>query len=252
VRLNQFLDQQPIDVIQWNEPEPGILAHRYPMLDMEIQTGATLRVREAEMAVFVDQGRVADVFGPGVHRLNAASLPLLAERKSWDAGFQSPFHADVYFFSMRGEIDQRWGSATPITLHDAKLGAMPLRGYGVYSYRIADVRDFFMQVSGTRESYFLYDLDDRLRRTIVARVTDVLAASGLSCAELMADAAALSGRLVDQIAPAFAALGLELSRFSVQSLSLPEGMQRSPEGAWGWARGSVSDVMLRCVTIAEF
>ena len=72
-----FLSKQFIDVIQWTEPEPGILAYRYPMEDMEIQNGGKLTVRESQMAVFVNEGRVADVFGPGLYTLSTNTLPIL-------------------------------------------------------------------------------------------------------------------------------------------------------------------------------
>lgn len=227
MRLSQFLDKQLIDVIQWNEPEPGILAYRYPMLDMEIQSGAQLTVRESEMAVFVDQGRIADVFTPGLYTLTTRNLPLLTDLKNWDKGFESPFKSDVYFFSTHLEIDQKWGTSTPITLRDKEFGAIRLRSYGIYSYRIADPRVFFTQVSGTRESFFVYDLEDQLRNTIVARMTDVCASSGLSYLDLTANEASLSAQALEQIRPSFAALGLELTQFTIQNISLPDELQKS-------------------------
>ncbi len=227
MRLSQFLDKQLIDVIQWNEPEPGILAYRYPMLDMEIQSGASLTVRESEMAVFVNQGKIADVFGPGLYTLNTANLPLLTDLLNWDKGFESPFKSDIYFFSTHLEIDQKWGTSTSITLRDKEFGAIRLRSYGIYSYRIADPRAFFTQISGTRESYFVYDLDDQLRNTIVARMTDIFAASGLSYLDLTANESALSDKVISQIKPTFTALGLELTQFTIQNISLPEELQKS-------------------------
>jgi Zn-finger nucleic acid-binding protein len=219
---SQYLDQQPMDAIQWNEPETGILAHRYPMLDVEIQTGAKLTVRESEMAVFVDQGKIADIFGPGVHTLTAANLPLLAQLKHWEKGFGLPFQSDVYFFSTDVANDQRWGTSTPIMLSDTGSGAIRLCGYGAYSYRIVDPRSFFMRVSGTRESYFGYDLDDRLRDTIVACLTYATSASGLSSLDLIANPAALCGTLAEQVRAVFAALGLELVTLAIESISTAE------------------------------
>lgn len=227
MRLGQFLEKQLIDVIQWNEPEPGILAYRYPMFDMEIQSGASLTVRESEMAVFVNQGKIADIFGPGLYTLSTANLPLLTDLLNWDKGFESPFKSDIYFFSTHLEIDQKWGTSTPITLRDKEFGAIRLRSYGIYSYRIADPRTFFTQISGTRESYFVYDLDDQLRNTIVARMTDIFAASGLSYLDLTANESALSDKVIAQIKPTFAALGLELTQFTIQNISLPEELQKS-------------------------
>src|SRR3569623_3840975 len=99
VTLKQFVARQFIDIIQWNEPEEGILAYRYPMQDMEIQNGGQLIVRESQMAAFVNDGKIAAVFGPGLHTLNTRNLPVLTELKNWDKAFESPFKSDVYFFS---------------------------------------------------------------------------------------------------------------------------------------------------------
>jgi len=227
VNFTQFLVKQLIDVIEWNEPVDGILAYRYPMQDMEIQNGGQLTVRESQMAVFVDQGKIADVFGPGLYTLNTRNLPLLTDLMNWDKGFESPFKSDVYFFSTRLQIDQKWGTATPITIRDKEFGAVRLRCYGIYSYRIADPRVFFTQISGTRDSYFAGDLEGQLRDTIVARITEVFASSDLSFLDLAANQSALAGKLVQFMNPAFAALGLALNQFVVENISLPDELQKS-------------------------
>src|ERR1017187_9160116 len=149
--LRSFLGKQFIDVIQWNDDEDGVPAYWHPMQDMEIQTGGQLTLRESQLAAFGNQGRIADVFPPGLHTLNTRNLPLLTDLMNWDKAFESPFKSDVYFFSTRLQIDQRWGTATPITIRDKEYGAVRLRGYGIYSYRVADPRAFYTNVSGTRD-----------------------------------------------------------------------------------------------------
>ena len=224
--LRQFLSKQLIDVIQWNEPGDGVLAWRYPMEDMEIQNGGQLTVRESQMAAFVNEGRIADVFGPGLHTLATRNLPLLTDLLHWETGFESPFKSDVYFFSTRLQMDQKWGTATPITLREKEFGAVRLRGYGIYSYRVADPRKFFVQVSGTRESYYVSDLEGQLRETIVARMTDVFAASDVSFLDMAANQAALGQKVAQALQPTFAALGLELDQFVVENISLPDELQK--------------------------
>jgi membrane protease subunit (stomatin/prohibitin family) len=227
VRLNPFLEKQLIAVIQWNEPEPGILAYRYPMLDMEIENGGRLTVRESEMALFVNEGRIADVFGPGLYTLNTENLPLLTDLMNWGKGFESPFKSDVYFFSTHLQIDQKWGTATPITIRDTEFGAVSVRSYGIYSYRIVDPRVFFTQISGTRQSYGVADLEDQLRNTIIARMTEVFATSDLAFLDLAANESALATKISEQVKPAFAGLGLDLTQFVVENVSLPDALQKS-------------------------
>src|ERR1700678_256839 len=157
-----FLSKQFIDVIQWTEPEDGILAYRYPMEDMEIQNGGKLTVRDSQLAVFVNEGRVADVFAPGLYTLSTNTLPILTYLMNWDKAFKSPFKSDVYYFSTRLQTNPRWGTATPITIRDKEFGAVRLRGYGIYSWHISNAKAFHTKVSGTRDIYHVADLEGPL------------------------------------------------------------------------------------------
>jgi membrane protease subunit (stomatin/prohibitin family) len=221
-----FLSKQFIDVIQWTEPENGILAYRYPMEDMEIQNGGKLTVRESQMAVFVNEGRIADVFGPGLYTLNTNTLPILTYLMNWDKAFKSPFKSDVYYFSTRLQTDQRWGTATPITIRDREFGAVRVRGYGIYAYKIADAKLFYQKVSGTRDLYAVPDLEGQLRNTIVARMTDSFAQSSVPFLDMAANQAALGQKIVENLKPSFAELGLSLENFVVENISLPDELQK--------------------------
>jgi len=224
--LRDFLGKQFIDVIQWAEPEDGVLATRYPMQDMEIQSGAQLTVRESQMAAFINEGRLADVFTPGLYTLTTRTLPLLTNLMNWDKDFQSPFKSDVYFFSTRIQTDQRWGTATPITIRDKEFGAVRLRGYGIYSWHVFDPRIFHGKVSGTRDVYMVGDIEGQLRNTIVATMTDAFAQSTVPFLDMAANQTELGRKISESLKPVFAALGLMLDTFVVENLSLPEELQR--------------------------
>jgi membrane protease subunit (stomatin/prohibitin family) len=226
VTLRTFLTKQLIDVLQWNEPEDGVLAWRYPMEDMEIQNGGQLTVRESQLAAFVNEGRIADVFGPGLHTLNTRNLPLLTDLMNWDKGFESPFKSDVYFFSTRLQMDQKWGTATPITIREREFGAVRLRGYGIYAYRIKDARKFFTEVSGTRDTCYVADLEGQLRQTIVARMTDIFAGSDVPFLDMAKNQASFAQKIAEAVQPSFVALGLELNQFTVENISLPEELTK--------------------------
>ncbi|MBZ5578801.1 MAG: SPFH domain-containing protein [Acidobacteriia bacterium] len=224
--LRSFLEQQFIDVIQWTESDTGVLAYRYPMANMEIQNGAQLTVRESQMAAFVNEGRIADVFSPGLFTLNTRTLPLLTDLKNWTKEFKSPFKSDVFFFSTRLQIDQKWGTATPITIREKEFGAVRVRAYGIYSYRVADPRAFLTNVSATQELYRVEDVEGQLRNTIVAKMTEVLAPIDVPFLDMAANQGELARKVADQLKPAFAALGLGLDAFVIQNLSLPDELQK--------------------------
>jgi membrane protease subunit (stomatin/prohibitin family) len=223
--LRDFISKQFIDVIDWVEPEDGILAYRYPMQDREIQNGGKLTVRESQLALFVNEGKVADAFGPGLYTLNTNTLPILTYIMNWDKKFQSPFKSDVYFFSSRIQTDQHWGTQNPITIRDKEFGAVRLRGFGIYSYHVQDAKAFYSKISGTRDLYRVGDLEGQLRNTIVARMTDTFAASQVPFLDMAANQAALGDKIKEHVQPAFAEYGLVLDNFVVENLSLPEELQ---------------------------
>ena len=196
------------------------------MADMEIQTGGQLTVRESQMAAFVNEGKIADVFGPGLYTLNTRNLPLLTDLLNWDKRFESPFKSDVYFFSTRLQMDQRWGTPTPITFREKEFGAARLRAYGIYSYRIADPRVFFANVCGTREVYSVADLEGQLRDTVVARITDVIAPAEVAFLDMAAHQAELADKVAALFRTSCAALGLALHSFVIENLSLTEELQK--------------------------
>lgn len=224
--LMDFIKKQFIDIIQWTEDDNGVLAVRYPMQDFEIQYGASLTVRESQMAVFVNEGKVADVFGPGMYKLTTQTLPVLTYLKNWDKLFESPFKSDVYFFSTRQQVDQRWGTTQPVTIRDKDFGAVRLRAFGNYSYRIVDPKKFHTEISGTRERYTVTELDGQLRGLMLQHISDAVAQSGIPFLDLAANQVEFAKALQEATAPSFDALGLKLEMVTLQNVSLPEELQK--------------------------
>jgi len=223
--LKDFIHKQFIEVMSWEEPEDGILAWRFPMQDMEIMNGARLTVRDSQMAMFVNEGRIADVYGPGLYTLTTQNMPILTDLMNWDKMFKSPFRSDVYFFATRLQTDQRWGTATPITIRDKDFGMVRLRGYGIYSWHVADPKVFYTKISGTRDTYRVADLEGQLRNTIIGLMTNTFAQSTVPFLDMAANQVELASKISEQAKPVFTDLGLELSSFVVENLSLPDELQ---------------------------
>ena len=206
--LMDFIRKQFIDIIQWTESSDGTLAWRFPMADMEIQNGASLTVRESQVAIFVNEGQVADVFGPGMYKLTTQTLPVLTYLKNWDKLFESPFKSDVYFFSTRQQIDQKWGTPQPITIRDKDFGAVRLRAFGNYAFRVADPKVFHTEISGTRDIYSVADLDGQLRGLVLQNISNAIASSGLPFLDLAANQIMFADALAQQLKPEFTKLGI--------------------------------------------
>lgn len=222
-----FIRKQFIDVIEWPNPGDDTLMWRFPAEDQEIQTGATLVVRESQQALFVDEGKTADLFGAGTHLLTTQTLPLLTNLKNWDKFFASPFKSDVYFFNLRQQLGRRWGTTQPVTVRDSEFGVVQLRAFGMYDYRISDPAKLFSEVTGVVAQYSREALDEPLRNVVMTRLASVFGSSGIAFLDMAANQVLLSQKMAELLAPDFARLGLTLERFSVESITLPEAIQKA-------------------------
>lgn len=225
--LFSFIKKQFIDILEWQEDGDGVLAWRYPMQDNEIQMGASLTVRESQFAVFINEGKVADVFGPGMVKLSTQTLPVLTYLKNWDKLFESPFKSDLVFFSSRLQLGRKWGTPQPVTLRDADFGMVRLRAFGIYSYRITDPKLFYSEVSGTRETYTVDDLEQQLRNQVVATMSSALGSSQLPFLDMAANQGLMADTIKAALEPVFARYGVALDSFAVENISLPEELQKA-------------------------
>jgi membrane protease subunit (stomatin/prohibitin family) len=217
--------KQFIEVIDWTEEGNGVLSYRFPTLDREIQNGAQLTVRESQMALFVNEGNVADTFTPGRYALTTKNLPILTTLLNWDKSFKSPFKSEVYFFSTREQIDQRWGTQAPISIRDKEFGVIRLRAFGSFSYQIDEPGTFFQRISGTRESYTASELDGQLRALVVTSIATKLGQAETAFLDMAANQQKFSQQLKLELDQPFLSYGLKLCSFLVQSVTLPEELQ---------------------------
>lgn len=220
-----FFKKQMLDVIEWPDEAPGVLAYRYPMQDREIQNGAQLTVRQTQLALFVNEGVVADLFGPGMHTIETRNLPVLTNLQNWDKMFQSPFKSDLIFFSTNEQIDQKWGTASPITVRDKDFGVVRVRAFGTFSYRIKNPKVFYQKLSSNKEVFMSGDLEGQLKSTILTSLATYFGKSQVSFLDMAAQQENFSQTLKTELADDFENYGLSLESFYVQSVSLPEEVQ---------------------------
>jgi membrane protease subunit (stomatin/prohibitin family) len=225
--IRQQIGSQFLEILEWLDETPDTLVWRFPVYHQEIKMGARLVVRENQLALFVNEGRAADLFGPGSHVLSTQNVPILTTLRGWKYGFQSPFKAEVYFFNTRLFTDLKWGTANPVLMRDAEFGMIRLRAYGTYAMRIGDAKRFFETVVGTQGLTATEEIAGQLRSIVLQHLSDALAEAKIPALDLAANYLELSnaGRAV--LAPEFASFGLELVRFVVENVSLPEEVERA-------------------------
>jgi membrane protease subunit (stomatin/prohibitin family) len=225
VSLREFIAGELIDIVEWIDESGDTMAWRFSRPRNEIKNGAELIVRPAQLAIFIDQGRVADIFRPGRHTLTTANLPLLSSIRGWKYGFASPFKADVLFVNTKQFTNQKWGTGNPVILTDATLGPVRLRAYGTYAVRIVDPACFVKELVGTNSVFVVDQIDDQLRDLVVAKVSAVLAGGQISVLDLAAKYAEVGERVLEQVAPQFQQYGLGITQLVIENVSLPPDVE---------------------------
>lgn len=218
---------QLIDVIQLTDDSTDVIVTKFDAQNKQIMMGAQLTVRESQAAVFVNEGQIADVYGPGRYELTTQNMPVLTALKSWKYGFESPFKVDVYFVNTKQYPDQKWGTSSPIMLRDPDFGMVRVRGYGAYAFRVHDAAKFMKEVFGTNSLYRVDQINEYLRRQLVSGVSDAIAESKIPALDLAASYDELGQQTREKLMPKFDELGLYLVNFFVENLSLPEEVEKA-------------------------
>ncbi len=224
--LFDFITNEFIEVIEWTDQSSDTIVYRFPVADNEIKMGAQLTVRESQAAIFVNEGKVADVFTAGRYELSTQNMPILTTLKSWKYGFNSPFKAEVYFVNTKQFIDQKWGTANPIMLRDAEFGMLRLRAFGNYAYRVIEPVKFMKEIFGTSEVFDVESIDGQLKRIIISGFTDLLGEAKIPALDLASAYDEISEQAKQKLQPKFDAYGLQITSLLVENISLPEEVEK--------------------------
>ena len=217
-----------IDIIEWTEsPQSDVLAWRFPRYHNEIKMGAKLVVREGQNAVLVNEGRLADVYPPGTYTLSTHNMPILTTLMGWKYGFNSPFKAEVYFIAMRQWTDRKWGTQNPIMMRESEFGMVRLRAFGTYAFHVADPQVFLKQLVATDPSLESYEVSNQLRDTIASRFADVIGTAKIPALDLAGNYDRISRVALETIRPDLAMLGLALTLFYIENISLPPEVEKA-------------------------
>jgi len=226
-RVSEAAFHQFIEVIEWLDDTQDTILYRFPVAGQEIKNGAQLIVRESQAAVFVFEGQIADTFAPGRYTIDGGNTPILSKLGAWKFGFNSPFKSEVYFVNTKQFTDLKWGTSNPIMLRDNDFGVVRLRAFGAYSMRVAEPAEFIKQVAGTNAHFQTEDIDAQLKRAIVSEFSDALGELKIPALDLAAQYKELGESLRAKINEDFKAYGLEVTKFYIENISLPEEVERA-------------------------
>jgi membrane protease subunit (stomatin/prohibitin family) len=227
VGLKKLIKSQLLDVIEWTDDSLDTMVYRFPMADKEIMIGAQLTVRESQTAIFVNEGQIADVFQPGRYRLETQNMPVLTLLKSWKYGFNSPFKAEVYYINTRQFIDQKWGTTQPVTVRDAEFGAVRIRAFGTYSFRVTDPVIFLKEIFGTGGSYKTEYISGQLKQYLASHFADAIGESKIPLLDLASQTLELGEVIKANLQEKFNPFGLSIKDVSIQNISGTEKLSEA-------------------------
>ncbi|MEN3308195.1 MAG: hypothetical protein V7603_4397, partial [Micromonosporaceae bacterium] len=216
-----------IDIIEWLDDSRDTIVWRFPRYDNEIKMGAQLVVRESQTAVFVNEGSVADTYGPGTYTLQTENMPILSTLRGWKYGFHSPFKAEVYFVNTRQFTDMKWGTQNPVIVRDAEFGMVRLRAFGAYSVRVVDATKLLRELVGTDPQFRTEEVEEYLRQTIVGRLGSALATAQVPMLDLAAHQDAIGARLAGVLTEELSAIGIAIPRFIIENISVPPEVEEA-------------------------
>ncbi len=216
-----------IDIIEWLDPSQNTMAYRFERYNNEIKYGAKLTVRESQVAVFINEGQLADVFTPGMYTLTTENLPILSTLKGWKYGFNSPFKAEVYFVNTKQFTDLKWGTPNPIMLRDNEFGPIRIRAFGSYAIQVIDAAKFIRGIVGTDGNFTSEKITEQLKNIAITRFTDVIGESRIPILDLAANYNELSAYCEQKIRPDFEEYGINLTKFLVANISLPQNVEEA-------------------------
>ena len=213
--------------IEWTDTDSNLIVWKYPITKDQVNKGSALTVRESQNVVFVDKGRLADVFLPGYYKLDTENLPVLTKLMSWKYGFETPFKSDIYFVNMKQFTNQKWGTVNPILVRDEDYGAVRIRGFGNYSFKVDDAYIFMNNLSGTNPTFDTSQITDYLRSMVVSGISDAIGESKIPVLDMAANLQELSRIVENKVAGEFKEIGLQLTNFVFESFSLPEELEKA-------------------------
>ncbi len=221
------LKAELIDIVEWLDSTNDTLAYRFERYQNEIKYGAKLVVREGQMAAFINEGQLADVYKPGTYTLTTQNMPILTTLRGWKYGFDSPFKAEVYFVSTRKFTDLKWGTAGPAMMRDKDFGLIRATAFGLYALRVKDPGVFVKELVGTDDRFTTQEIQENLRGKVGLRIKEVMPELGIPVIEMESKVTEMGNRLKERLQPEFEALGLELCEVQVQDIGLPEEVERA-------------------------
>ncbi len=212
------IKRQLRSVIEWQNPPPDALFQQWTDNGDEIKNASTLIVGPGQGCIFVYEGTIqAIIQKPCLINLKTDNVPFWTTIKKFMQFFESEHKAGIYFFKKSKVLDQKWGTPSLIKYEDPKYKfPVGLKAFGNYSYQISDPRDFFVNVVGSHNDFFISDFRNIMSARITQPLADFLASSKYSYIDIDANREEIARGMQVKLAIAFRKLGFAVTDFRIE------------------------------------
>lgn len=226
--LFNFIRGEFIEVIDWKIDGQDTMVSRCPIdSKQQIKKGAQLIVAPSQVAIFVYEGKIVDVYESGRYMLDTDTMPIMTSLSNWEYAFENYFKADIYFVNMKQFINQKWGTMNPIMMRDAEFGMIRIRGFGVYSFKVKEPVVFLREVFGSNRFFSVNQINEHLKSLIISTASDTISEARIPVMELASYYEELSAKIMGNLDIKFNSYGLTISDFAIENLSLPDSVERA-------------------------
>ena len=113
-------------------------------------------------------------------------------------------------------------------LRDADFGVVRARAYGIYDFKVTDVKIFLKEVAGTDDHFRLDEFSDTMRSRIVSVFTDALASAKIPVLDVASRYNDLGAALLPLINPQVTTkYGIEITSFVIENVSVPPEVEQA-------------------------
>lgn len=211
-------------VITWEDSNSDDLFYQWSDNGDEIKNASKLIVGPGQGCIFVYQGVPKAMFvRNGMVSLATDNIPFWTTVKKFMQFFESEHKVGIYYFRTTKILDKKWGTTSIIKYDDPKYGfPVGLRVYGNYSFRVRWPGKFFVNVVGGNNGYLISQFRETMNSRIVQPLTNYLAESKHSYADIDAKREEISRDLTAKLKKDFAKLGFSLTDLRIEGTNFDD------------------------------
>lgn len=216
----------PIMNVIKNSSMGNTLCFKVPYEDFNI--GSQLIVAEYEEALFMKDGLVEEVFGPGKYTLTTENYPFLTKFLSkFLTGGVSAYNCKVYYINKSHHLELKWGTGSAVRLIDPVWGIeVHVQARGAYTAVVKDGKKFFLKLVGANAAAEEKDIVKNFRTAFIQHITDELAEYLTSQDNEVLVVCNKKKQLADDLKPILNGIldeyGIELVNFYIENIEIPE------------------------------